>query len=156
MTKRERKYHWVKRLQRRVKQRLSENIPKRPSPHYTYDLSDYTLVTNRNVLTCSESTFESLKGQVAPITGFNLCGMGISVIQSSIFPFERKWAACDIETKLEHQIPSGEWVHGVMVTPPAREQSIGLMVPPQPKEWHPYLDKVREEMYGYQYPFMTF
>ena len=57
--------------------------------------------------------------------------IGVPVIESSLFPFEIKYEACNIETKEEVRIPSGEFIHGAMV--PAIEVEI-----PSPPEFSLY------------------
>jgi hypothetical protein len=55
---------------------------------------------------------------------------GIEIIQSNLFPFELHWDACDIITKELIMIPSGEWVHGVIV-PKMEIESIPLRFAPE-------------------------
>lgn len=179
MTKRELKYHLGKRIQRRIKDVrgilrpesktfthvLADGInfvTRRPLIQYDCDKIDTILDEHkqwaepaipRNIQ-CSKSYMEAIR-KLPVAKSFGSEAIGIEVRESSVFPYEMKWAACDIETKSEHQIPSGEWIHGVMAAPPPREQSIGVMMTETPA-FHPYLDKVREEIYGYQYRFMTF
>lgn len=43
---------------------------------------------------------------------------GIPVIESSLFPFEIKYDACDVATRELIQIPSDELCHGVMFADP--------------------------------------
>ncbi len=40
---------------------------------------------------------------------------GLTVRSNPLFPYEKHWDACDIDTQLEIRIPSGEWVHGIMI-----------------------------------------
>lgn len=54
------------------------------------------------------------------------------------------------------KIPSGEWIHGYMGTKNMDYKSIGLMMPPPKEDYHPYLDYLRERIYGYQFRYMTF
>lgn len=42
---------------------------------------------------------------------------GVTIRSSPLFPFETRWDACDIGTHQKIQIPSGEWIHGVMMSP---------------------------------------
>lgn len=39
----------------------------------------------------------------------------IPLQMSSLFPFELTYDACDIESKMEVKIPSGEWIHGIVM-----------------------------------------
>jgi hypothetical protein len=40
---------------------------------------------------------------------------GLTVRSSPLFPYEKHWDACDIDTHQQIRIPSGEWVHGIMM-----------------------------------------
>lgn len=40
---------------------------------------------------------------------------GLIVRSSPLFPYETHWDACDIDTQQQIKIPSGEWVHGIMM-----------------------------------------
>jgi hypothetical protein len=172
MTRRERNYHREKKVWKSFVKMQSEP----DGPHYFYEpslkpLFDCNAIDTTDdehpqwaepgiprTILCSKSVYERFKEQSteAKTLNLNLGSHCVEVRESSMFPYEKMWTACDIENKTEHQIPSGEWVHGIMVAPPPpREQSIGLMMTEKPA-YHPYLDKVREEMYGYQYRFMTF
>lgn len=42
---------------------------------------------------------------------------GVTIRSSPLFPFETHWDACDVSTHQQIQIPSGEWIHGVMMSP---------------------------------------
>jgi hypothetical protein len=45
----------------------------------------------------------------------DILGYSFPVVVSPLFPFEVMYDACDIETKHEVKIGSGEWIHGAMV-----------------------------------------
>lgn len=40
---------------------------------------------------------------------------GIQVVVSALLPYEQTWACCDIETKDQFNICSGEWINAMMV-----------------------------------------
>jgi len=42
---------------------------------------------------------------------------GVTIRSSPLFPFETHWDACDIDTHQQIQIPSNEWIHGIMMSP---------------------------------------
>lgn len=42
---------------------------------------------------------------------------GVTIRSSPLFPFETHWDACDVNTHQQIQIPSGEWIHGIMMSP---------------------------------------
>jgi hypothetical protein len=42
---------------------------------------------------------------------------GVTIRSSPLFPFETHWDACDVATHQQIQIPSGEWIHGIMMSP---------------------------------------
>jgi hypothetical protein len=51
-----------------------------------------------------------------------VCGYGIPVYESPVFPFQIHYDACDIESRQEVKIASGEWIHGAII--PAIEPEI--------------------------------
>jgi hypothetical protein len=65
----------------------------------------------------SKNVFDRLKELQLPSNKeyFSYGGYNFPVIESSLFPFEIMYDACDVETKLEIKIPSGEWIHGVAI-----------------------------------------
>ena len=42
-------------------------------------------------------------------------GYSLPIYKSDLFPFEIMYDACNVETKSEFKIPSGEWIHGVVI-----------------------------------------
>lgn len=42
---------------------------------------------------------------------------GVTIRSSPLFPFETHWDACDVSTHQQIQIHSGEWIHGIMISP---------------------------------------
>ena len=93
-------------------------------------------------LICSKQYYESLKalppGRQAK--EFNLCGYSINVFESDLFPYEIKYDACDIETKGEVKIPSGEFIHAMVVPADAKIELDPLIIEPpkmdMPKTYH--------------------
>jgi hypothetical protein len=61
---------------------------------------------------CSKSMIDLLKEKT---NASDEIIFGIPVKESNLFPFEILYNACDIETRQEIKIPSGEWCHGVIV-----------------------------------------
>lgn len=88
--------------------------------------------------------------------------MGIPIQSTPWLPFEKMYDACDIETKAEVKIPSGVWIHGIMISDslsriPSFSSSIGLICESAlEKRGNPYLEYLRERMYGRFYPFINF
>lgn len=52
------------------------------------------------------------------ITSLNIFGYNFPVIENPLFPFEVHYDACDMETKQEVKIASGEWIHGAIIPQP--------------------------------------
>src|SRR5688500_4145459 len=68
-----------------------------------------------NTIHCSKTVFEMLKEQSTPAEYHAAMTIyGIPVQESGVFPFEVTYSACDVVTREEVLIPSGEWIHGAV------------------------------------------
>lgn len=65
---------------------------------------------------------------------------GVTIRSSPLFPFETHWDACDIDTHQQIQVPSGEWIHGVIIPemPPIDVEPISWEFAPEFNELHKY------------------
>lgn len=79
------------------------------------------MIYKTDIFAGSKTVFESLKEQCVS-NCYVIGSPQMEVRQSSIFPYERKWLACDVATREEIHIPSDEWVNGVMFSRPAEIQ----------------------------------
>jgi hypothetical protein len=81
---------------------------------------------------CSSELINSIKQAAKPAT--TVIG-GLELVESPLFPFELKYDACDLNTKEEIKIPSGEWIHGMAVSQPDFNHIEPMMQPEPPKRW---------------------
>lgn len=72
----------------------------------------------------------------------------IEIKQSNLFPFELYWDACDIVTKKMIRIPSGEWIHGVIIPEFEDIEPIPLQLAPEIIEMDRYNSRLLSFIYG--------
>jgi hypothetical protein len=76
--------------------------------------------------------------------------MGIEIKKSALFPFEIMYDACDVKTHEQISIPSGEWIHGVMMPQTSFEdiKPVPLSFAPEFNAWNKTFLDLRIEMFN--------